>query len=134
MTNCVFFSFLLLWASFNGLAFGQCTSYTLQKGETMSSISNGNSNLFMALINANPTINFSTAAAGTTICIPTATYSQYLLTSSTNCTYYTLNSCQTYSSISNSNSGLILMLVSANPSINPSSLPIAGKCMNIILE
>ena len=120
-------SFLLLWTSFNDLVHGQCTSYTLQKGETMSSISNGNSSLFIALINANPNINFSTATTGTTICIPTASYSQYLLSTSTSCSYYTLNSCQTYSSLSNSNSGLILALVSANPSINPSNLPSAGK-------
>ena len=85
MKNHIFFSFLFLWASFHG-SHAQCTSYTLQNGETMSSISNGNSNLFMALINANPTINFSTATSGTTICIPTQYYSQYSLTTSTACT------------------------------------------------
>ncbi len=127
MKNNLFFSFLLLWASFNGLVYGQCTSYTLQNGETMSSISNGNSNLFMALISANPTINFSTATTGTTICIPTATYSQYLLSTDTGCTAYTLNSCQTFSSISSGNSNLYNALVSANPSINPANLPSAGK-------
>ena len=127
MKNHLFFSFLLLWASFNGLAHGQCTSYTLQNGETMSSISNGNWNLLSALISANPGVNFSTATTGTTICIPTASYSQYLLSTGSGCTYYTLNSCQTFSSISSSNSNLYNALVAANPSVNPANLPSQGK-------
>lgn len=75
----------------------QCTSYTLQNGQTMSSISNGNFNLFAALVSANPAINFSVATTGTIICIPTATYSQYNLVQISSCTSYTVKPCDSFS-------------------------------------
>ena len=114
------FSVCILWASLSGLAYGQCTYYTLQNGETMSSISNGDGNLFMGLINSNPTINFNTATTGTSVCIPTASYSSYKLTGSTasTCTYYTVKSGDTFSTLSNNNAALISALQSANPYVN----------------
>jgi LysM repeat protein len=120
------FSVCILWASVSRLVYGQCTYYTLQNGETMSSISNGDGNLFMGLLNANPSINFNTATTGTQICIPTATYGSYKLTAASSCTYYTVKSGDTFSTLSNSNTALISALQSANPTVNGYALTVGS--------
>ena len=93
----------------------QCTYYTLTSGQTFTSISNGATTLINDLINMNPTVNSNTAGSGTTICIPTATYSSYNLGTggtTSGCTYYTMTAGQTFASLSGGSTTLQNALIS----------------------
>ena len=109
---------------------GCASYYTIKSGDTFYSISNGNSALISALTAANPSVNPSALTVGQSICIPATSagsYNTYSSGTSTGCTYYTIKSGQTYYSLSNGNSALISQLTVANPSLNPSNIPVGSS-------
>ena len=105
------------WSCLFAMTHAQCTFYTLQSGQTLASLSNGNPTLFNLLVANNPPVNGNYAyAPGTTICIPSASYSSFNFGTSSNtaaasCTFYTIRSGDSFYSLSNGNTALISALV-----------------------
>jgi hypothetical protein len=104
------------WSCLFAMTHAQCTLYTLQSGQTLASLSNGNPTLFNLLVANNPPVNGNYAyAPGTTICIPSASYSSFNFGTSSNtaasCTFYTIRSGDSFYSLSNGNTALISALV-----------------------
>jgi hypothetical protein len=109
------FVIIFAWSCLLAMTHAQCTFYTLKSGQTFASLSNGNSALFNLLVSNNPPVNGNYAySPGSTICIPSASYSSFNFDTSSNtasCTFYTIRSGDSFYSLSNGNSALISALV-----------------------
>ena len=85
------FTTIFLSACFFAVSHAQCTYYTLQAGQSLASLANGNSTLYNILVANNVNIN------GNVICIPSGYFSYfYYGTSSSSNTVINTMSCTYY--------------------------------------
>ena len=85
------FTTIFLSACFFAVSHAQCTYYTLQAGQSLASLANGNSTLYNILVANNPNIY------GNVICIPSGYFSYYNFgTSSSSNTVINTMSCTYY--------------------------------------